>query len=325
MHALIGIGRRRSPFGTLLLYTVFIAGIAFAGDSPGATERYVLSYSPCGPFVIHHPKRLSRMVEHVSTLLCEAVGEIASDLGLEAIDSITVFLAPDGESYQRLHRAHIPEWGAAFSSTGTQTLGINTEAVLRSPRPMRMVIRHELSHLLLAQRIEGIHCPLWFMEGLAMIHSHEWDFRDQWGLMSAAWKKQLPYLDDLVERFPREQDEAVLAYRLSYTAVERLVSERPDVLITLTAFIRELESFDRAFLVTFGETTDEFDIRLHEAIMAKYRTSGTLIQTMPYWLLLTCLFLLTFLIKRYRGRQKLETWEAEETEGPKGTAPGAFN
>jgi hypothetical protein len=325
MCALIGIRRRRSPLPAFLFYTAFFAVFAFNGSGPDAAERYILSRSPCGPFVIHHPKRLTRMAEHVSSLLCEAADEIAPDLGLEEIDSITVFLAPDGESYQRLHRAHIPEWGAAFSSTGTRTLGINTDAVLRSPRPMRMVIRHELSHLLLAQRVGGIHCPVWFMEGLAMIHSHEWDFRDQWGLMGAAWKKRLPYLDDLGERFPREQDEAVLAYRLSYTAVERLLGARRGVLITFTAFVRELENFDRAFLVTFGETTDEFDLRLHESIMAKYRTSGTLIQTMPYWLLLTFLFLLTFLVKRYRGRRKIETWEAEETEGPEGPTTGAFN
>jgi hypothetical protein len=262
-----------------------------------------------GAFVVHYPPRLAAMAETIDGLLCESAVEIASSIGLESIDTINVFIAPDGDSYKSLHRGSLPEWSAAFSLTGSQVLGLNAEAVLRTPRPMKTVVLHELSHLLFAQRIGDVSCPVWFLEGLAMLQSHEWSFADQWELMVAVSRRELPYLDELSGRFPQPAEEASLAYRLSYAAVDELLSAREDDLATLVAFIRELGDFGEAFLATFGETPEDFDVRIHVLIVKRYRTAGTLLHTSPYWAGLTLLFLIVFVVKRARSRRISKRWE----------------
>jgi len=270
-----------------------------------------------GLFRIRHPEGMERMAETVRRLLEESAGDIAFELGLNEIDTIIVYLARGDEDYEELHGAVLPEWSSAFSDPLAQVMGINAEAVLRAPRPVRTVIRHELSHLLLAQRVEGVRCPSWFMEGLAMMQSREWTFSDHWGLMNSVWKKNIPYLEDLEGPFPRKDSEASLAYRISYAAVEELLAERKGALVTLTAFTRDLGDFDRAFLLTFGESVDHYSARFHVMITGRYRTIGTFVQSMPYWSGAAVLFLIAYTVKRIKNRRRLRQWETDDTDAPR--------
>jgi hypothetical protein len=263
---------------------------------------------------MRYPADFVEMAETVEKFLCESTGTMANSLGLESIDTITVLVAPDTKGYRRLHGGRLHEWSAAFSDVRLQVLGINSRAVVRMRRPVRMVIRHELSHLLFTQRVRGVRCPTWFMEGLAMMQSGEWGFDDQWRLVSQIVKKEIPYLEDLAGPFPEGADDAVFAYGISYIAVQELLRERPEDLVTVTAFIRDLGDFDEAFATTFGESTEHFDGRLHIIVGKRYRNIGAIIQTAPYWLIVTVLFLLAFALRRYRNRRRLEEWEKMEAE-----------
>lgn len=284
------------------------AGAAAGSDHD--SERTIRS--SCGAFVIHYPARLDAMAETIEGFLCESAGAVASTVGLESIDTITVLIAPDIEGYRHLHGGRLPDWSAAYSDIHAQVLGLNSRAVIGMRRPIRILIRHELSHLLLAQRLDGIRCPTWFLEGLAMMQSGEWGFGDEWRLARRVVAKDIPYLEDLEGRFPDDADDAAFAYGISYIAVQELLDERTDDLITLTAFIREFGDFDEAFATTFGESPEHFDGRLHIILYKRYRNAGTLIRTTPYWPLLALLFLLAFLIRRYRNRRRLEEWKRRE-------------
>jgi hypothetical protein len=280
-----------------------------ASGDPGAAER--TRRSSCGPFVLTYPARLEAMAGAVEEFLCESTGGIAAELGLESIDTIAVLIAPETSRYRTQHGGRLPDWSAAYSDIRSQVLGIDSRAVVRMRRPIRTVMRHELSHLLFAQRVGGVRCPAWFMEGLAMMQSEEWSFGDQWRFARNAARREIPYLDDLEGRFPDDAEAASFAYGVSYTAVRELLAERAEDLITLTAFVRELGSFDEAFATTFGETLEHFDGRLHVIVRKRYRNIGVMIQTTPYWLPLTLLFLLAAAVKRYRSRRRLAEWERE--------------
>jgi len=296
-----------------IILMIFV-GHAVSVSAAGELHGYQTIGRVGSPFVIHYPSSHSRMAETVEELLVSSGAEIASEIGLERIDTIDVFLASDEQRYREIHGGSVQEWSAAFSDIGNQVLGIHTGAVLRSPRPLKTVIRHELSHLLLAQRVGGVHCPTWFMEGLAMVQSDEWTFSDHWRLMNSVWKRELPYLEDLEGMFPRLARDASLAYGLSYLAVDELFRERGKDLITLTAFIRDLGSFEEAFILTFGESPGDFSIRFHILISRRYGTVGVVVQTAPYWLILALLFVLVYSIKRFRNRRKLQEWERMEVD-----------
>ena len=311
-------------FGTISRIAAFLIALTGVPCAPGAgttgssagdhgDQRVVRSLG--GAFIIRYPERLDAMAETVDRFLCESAGAIATSLGLDTYDTITVMIAPGIEGYRQSHGGRLPDWSAAYSNTGLQILGINSRAVAGMRRPIRTVIRHELSHLLFAQRVGGVDCPAWFLEGLAMRQSGEWGFGDEWRFTGRVVRKEIPYLEDLEGRFPVDADDAAFAYGISYIAVTELLGERPDDLVTITAFIREFGDFDEAFATTFGESPEHFDGRLHVILLKRYRNTGTLIQTAPYWLFLTLLFLLAFGLRRYRNRRRLEEWERRESNG----------
>jgi hypothetical protein len=274
--------------------------------------EYLVRQSTSGSFELHYPAQLQRMAQEIEKLLEASAPDIARQLGVESIKPIRVFLAADDGTYRMLNRGLIPEWGAAFSDLGAQVLGINVDMVLRSPRPLTVVVRHELSHLLFSQRVGPVRAPVWFIEGLAMVQANEWSFSDEWRLMTLAGRRDLPYLETLSGQFPRPSNEASIAYGISYLAVEELLRGRPDAIMTLTAFLRDTGDFDRAFMSTFGQTVYDFASRLYVSVDRRYRTPGVILNATPYWLALAILFVGVYAIKRVQTRRKLEQWEEDE-------------
>jgi hypothetical protein len=273
---------------------------------------YQVLRSENGSFIIFYPPDLERFARETETLLEESTGAIASELGLESIAPIKVIVASDMKTYELLHGGAIPEWGIAFADVESQVLGINVDLVVREPRRYAAVVRHELSHLLLAQRVGAVRMPTWFMEGLAMMQSGEWGFSDEWRFMTMAGRKDLPYLEELRGPFPRSANRAALSYGMSYFAVRKLLGDRPGALVTLTAFIRDSGDFESGFESAFGESAYDFAGKLYVEIDRRYRTAGAILNATPYWSGAALLVVAVYLVKRARNRRKLERWEEEE-------------
>ena len=299
-------------FASLIVAALALALVPRAGAAEDALKGYQVLKSSDGTFILLYPPHLERMAREIDKLLEESERGIAGELGLEKIGTIKVILASDTKTYRMLHQGKVPEWGIAFSSLEDQVLGINVDLVVRNPRPFSIVVRHELSHLLLSQRVEGAPVPTWFMEGLAMRQAGEWGFSDEWRLMTMAARRSLPYLEELRGAFPPSADEAALDYGLSYLAVDELLRDRPGALMTLTAFIRDTRDFESAFKSTFGISTYDFAGKLYVEIDRRYKVPGTILNATPYWLALALLFVGVYVAKRVRTRRKLERWEEEE-------------
>jgi hypothetical protein len=306
---MLGRGQMKLVVAAIMFLSVMVP---FAAPARSGSEDYETRTSAEAPFVFIYPPRLSRMADTVEEILVRTYEEIARAVGLEQLDTVTVYIAGDEETYRRLHGGLVPEWGIAYSRRDGREIGIDAGAVLRTPQPLETVIRHELSHIALTERVGGAACPRWFAEGLAMIQSREWGFEDQWGLMSSVWKKSLPSIEDLEGSFPHGAEDATLAYRVSYYAVDELLRRRPEDLVTLTSFIRDLGDFDRAFLLTFGESPVHYSDRIYVQIVDRYATAAMLMRSMPYWGILSVLVILAYLFKRLRARRKLKEWESQE-------------
>jgi hypothetical protein len=269
-----------------------------------------------GICVIYYPRRLEPMAREVEGIIEVSARGIARELGLDTIRQMRVYIAPDNESFRYLHDYRLPDWGAAFSELNSQLLGINAALAARSPRPLKFVVCHELSHLLLAQRVEGVRVPRWFLEGLALLQSHEWDLSDTWELMNLSARKKLPDLDDLASVFPRQRDDATLAYGESYVAVDELFRGRPEALSTLTSFIRDRRDFDAAFETTFGRTPAQFGAVVSGIMYRKYKVPGTIVNAGPLWLAFALFFIAVYVAKLAQTRRKVEAWERRDHHPP---------
>jgi hypothetical protein len=300
----------------LLAAIVFATAPRPAAARQTAGENVPLGYqvlkTGSGSFIIFYPPQFAKMARETGTLLEESSGEIASELGLESIAAIKVIIASDMKAFELLHGGEIPEWGIAFADVESQVLGINVDLVVRNPRDFSTVVRHELSHLLLAQRVGGVRMPTWFMEGLAMMQAEEWDFSDEWRFMTTAGGRDLPYLEELRGPFPRSADRASLSYGMSYFAVRQLLGDRPGSLVTLTAFIRDAGDFESGFESAFGRTVYDFAGKLYVDIDRRYKMAGTILNAAPYWTGAALIFVAVYLVKRARSRRRLERWEEEE-------------
>ncbi|MCX5753819.1 MAG: hypothetical protein NTW97_09295 [Candidatus Krumholzibacteria bacterium] len=301
---------------------LLLVGIAFAAASrpavprPAAAENVPVGYQILeagnGSFIVFYPPQFAKMARETGALLEESSGGIARELGLESIDGVKVIIASDIRAFERLHGGEIPEWGIAFADVENRVLGINVDLVERDPSRFSIVVRHELSHLLLAQRVGGASMPTWFVEGLAMMQAGEWTLSDEWRFMTTAGRRDLPYLEELRGPFSRSADRAALSYGMSYFAVRKLLADRPGSLMTLTAFIRDTGDFESGFESTFGQTVYDFAGRLYVDIDRRYKTAGAILNAAPYWTGAAFLFVAVYLVKRARNRRKLERWEEEE-------------
>jgi hypothetical protein len=278
-------------------------------------EGYDSRSAACGTYVIYYTDRGEKLAEEVEKILCRSAGEIAAQIGLEEVSPVAFIIAPDTPSFRLLHGGRLPEWGEAFGDSRRMIIGIDASRVLLSNRPFKTVVLHELSHVFLSQRTAGARYPSWFAEGIAMRQSREWTLSDQWGLALNVWRQDTPRLEDLRGRFPKSEDRAVMAYRVSYAAVDELIGHDERKLVTFTAFLRDTGDFEKAFTLTFGETVDEFSERFEAAMRSRYRHTSLFLNISPYGLTLSGLFLLAYFIKKRRSRMKVEQWEREEA-GP---------
>ena len=298
----------------LLLSFLFPAGPAASYDRKfvEGLDGYYARSAECGTYIIYYAEGGERLSAEIDKITCRSVGEIAAEIGLETILPVAFVIAPDTPSFRHLHGGRLPEWGEAFGDSRRMIIGIDASRVLLSGRPLETVVRHELSHVLLAQRTAGAHCPTWFVEGIAMRQSREWTLRDQWHLALTVWREDMPSLEDLRGRFPKSAAKAAMAYRVSYAAVNVLLAGGERDMITFTAFLRDSGDFEKAFTLTFGETAGEFSGRFAATMRSRYRKTALFLSISPYGLSFSVLFLLADFIKRSRSRRKIEQWERED-------------
>ncbi len=308
----------------LLLTAVLLSAVLFPAGPVASYDRkfvedlggYYARSAECGTYIIYYADSGERLTAEIEKMVCRSAGEIAAGIGLEDVSPVAIVIAPDTPSFRLLHSGRLPEWGEAFGDSQKMIIGIDASRVLLSGRPLETVVRHELSHVLLAQRTAGAHCPTWFVEGIAMRQAREWTLRDQWHLALTVWREDMPRLEDLRGRFPKSAGKAAMAYRISYAAVNELLAGEKRNLITFTAFLRDTGDFEKAFTLTFGETVGEFSGRFEATMRSRYRKTALFLNISPYGLALSVLFLLAYFIKKSRSRRRIEQWEREDAEPP---------
>ncbi len=300
----------------LVLLSVAGPAITYDRNFVESLDGYYARPVSCGNHIIYYGDRGEKLAIEIEKILCRAAGDIAAGVGLEKVSPVAFIIAPDTPAFRRLHGGRLPEWGEAFGDSRRMIIGIDASRVLLSNRPLETVVRHELSHVFLAQRTGRAPCPSWFVEGIAMRQSREWTLGDQWRLALAVARDDVPRLEDLQGRFPKSSGKAAVAYRISYAAVEELIGAEERDIVTFTAFLRDTRDFEKAFTLTFGETTAEFSGRFEASMRSRYHRTSLFLNISPYGLMLSALFLFVYFLKRNRSRKKVEEWESEDPGPP---------
>jgi hypothetical protein len=253
-----------------------------------------------------------RVADRVAEICLESVPEIAAGLGLREVSPFRVFLIPDLEEYGRRMNVKFPAWGVAFAFMESQVMLVDVKRASNAWNTLEKVIPHELSHILVAQRVGNIRMPVWFLEGLAQWQAHQWSIVESWRLMEAVWGNRAPYIGRIADGLPAEESSVREAYRVSYAAFQHRFDKQMDLVPEFLDEVAARGEFDQAFESFWGETQFDYYVRFSDHLVSKYRSGLMLFQTGPLFTLVAVLFVFVIFARWLRNRRRLR--EMEESE-----------
>jgi len=256
-------------------------------------------------------------VDAVAALWPIVSPSIAAGVGLEHPAPVEIVLLR-GRTFRPWARGLIPEWGVGFANWPTGPIVLDMDAVLRGDQGLSRILRHELSHVYLGQRVGArAGLPRWFVEGVAQAQSGEWRWHERFALLRGASAGSLPALERIGKAFPEGGAAAARAYALSLAAVlelqDRLRAQGGwKALIDGTV---RCGRFDQAFLELTGQTVHRFALDFDARIQGRYGWIAALSQVASIFTLMTLLFLVGAARSYWRKRRRLAQMEEEEGQG----------
>jgi len=265
------------------------------------------------PVMIHHDRGSERVARRVGEICSEELPELIDELGLDRMTPIDVFISQDIGEYQNALGPDLPRWGIAFAMLREQRIVVDVARATRAFNSLDRVVPHELSHLLLAQKVGAVAFPIWFVEGLAQWQAHEWTLIDSWQLMNSVWSKDTPTLMQLMNTYPGSEQRARAAYRISYAAFTDLFASKPETLAPFLELVASEGSFLTAFEALRGKSVQTYSAEFQNHLDARYHSWLLVFQSGPLFSIAAVLFLVVILRHIIRNRRKVQEMERQLT------------
>jgi hypothetical protein len=259
-----------------------------------------------------------KVASEVAEICKKTIPKLSRQIGLVSVSPFRVFLIADIEEYEERVGLALPPWGVAFAFPESRIMLVDVPRAAGAWNTLENVIPHELSHMLLAERAEGVRFPLWFAEGLAQWQAGEWSLAESWRLMESVWARRSPPLARVVSSMSAHEDRARDAYRVSYEAFQYRFDGHTERLGEFLGEAARRGDFGEAFAAFWNESEAEYYARFDEHLARKYSRGLMLFQTGPLFTLASVLFLLVVLRLWLRNRRTLKAMDEAERRRPSG-------
>jgi hypothetical protein len=298
--------RRRNRALPIFVFAAVAVLAPATAFSPAARTRVLDPF----PVTIRYPPRYGRVAAKVDEIARAELPRLMSELGLLRLAPIEIVVTDDARDYDASLTPKLPNWGIAFAILEEQRILVDVEKATRAYNSLDEVVPHELSHLLLRQRVRAAELPIWFSEGLAQWQAREWSLVDSWQLMQTVWAGRAPRVADLERGYPAAEARAQEAYRISYAAFTDLFAEvgfakLPEFL----AVVEARESFGAGFSEYWGFSVGEYADYFQDDIERRYRSKAFAFQTVPLFSFAALVFLAVIVRHTIRRRRKLAQME----------------
>jgi hypothetical protein len=290
---------------TLLIALAALAAVA----THARAEELTRDLAPL-PVTIRYENRYGRVADKVTEICRDQLPRIESEIGLTGMTPIEIVITHDARGYDQRLEEGLPEWGIAFAVLEEQRILVDVNKATSAFNSLEEVVPHELSHLLVFQRVPRVRFPLWFLEGMAQWQAREWSMVDAWALMNSVWNGTAPRLRDMTYNYPGNAERAQAGYRVSYAAFTELFSaggfER------LPEFLGEVArqgSFETAFVDFWGFTLADYGAYFQDDLERRYRSKLFFLQEGPLLGFAAVLFLAVIVRYLIRSRRKFRQLE----------------
>jgi hypothetical protein len=175
------------------------------------------------------------------------------------------------------------------------------------------LMRHELTHVALADATAEHPVARWFNEGLAIRESGELPWQRRLALMDASAAHRLLPLAELERTFPEDARGVALAYAESADFVQFLMREPDRARFgSLLERIRGDIPFERALDDAYGIDLRRLEYEWREDVSRRYSLLPLITGGGVLWTFVVALSVLAWASRRGRAKAKLAQWATEE-------------
>jgi hypothetical protein len=269
-----------------------------------------------GWLVFELPQSVRDRVDGLARDADEFRDRVAADLAQPVLDHVVVRIARTPEQMAELSPQGAPPppyaAGVAHPSLHLALLALQAPQTWEAP-DLAELLRHELTHLALADAVAGHHVPRWFDEGLAVHESGELPAARFWALWNATLSKRLLPLADLDRGFPVDRYDVNVAYAESADFVRFLMRAADRARYgSLVDRVRAGVPFDRALEDAYGTSIHKLEYEWSEERGRKFGLAPMLTGSGLLWVTIVGLMVAAWIKRRRRAQEKLAQWAREE-------------
>jgi hypothetical protein len=271
-----------------------------------------------GPLRIAYDPRIESAIQLTLNSVLQDATSLADQLGMTSLPPVEIRLVPDEQTLRELAPLNAPPpryaVGVAYPSIRL-TLVSMREPQTAALADVRRVLRHELSHLLLALATNDAPIPRWFSEGLAVTQAAEHSFERFEQLMLASWTRSLIPIATLNQSFSASADIVDLAYAQSADFVAYLLQR--DGLARLSVFCEHLRrgvGFEAAIQATWSVSLRSAELAWKDDVAGRHMLLPFLAGAGLMWGLASLLLVLGWWRSRLRAKRTLKRWALQEAE-----------
>jgi hypothetical protein len=243
---------------------------------------------------------------------------LSEELGEAPLDHARVRIArtPDQMTELAPEGAPPPSYaaGVAYPSIGVALLALQAPGTWEAPDLLEL-LRHELTHIALADAVAGHHVPRWFNEGLAIYESHEAPWSRRAALGEASFSKRLLPFAEIDQGFPLDSYAVNVAYAESASVVGFLLRDSDRARFgSLVDRVRAGAAFERALEDAYGIDLRKLEYEWREEVSRHFSIIPVLTGGGLLWLVISVLAAVAWANRRKRAKAKLAQWAREEAE-----------
>lgn len=304
--------RRAALAGLAALAAVAPAPSAAAGQGPAGA-------APAAPrVVIEAPPELDYARQRLEPVDATRLAGLARLVGLDDPGPpIRVVLASERSDVA----ARVPDWVAGLALGAAGPVVIFPERATNYPYDsLENVLRHEVTHVLIARAAGGRPVPRWFHEGLAMSAERRWDLGDRGRLVYELTLSRQTGHRELDRLFSGDRRAQERAYALSGALVRDIVEhDGPAAPREMLRAVAGGASFEAAFLQATGTTLEDAEAAFWRrqriwTIWVPFLTSTTAL-----WMAVTALAVYAMRRRHRQRNEQRERWD-EGDEGEEADA-----
>lgn len=232
---------------------------------------------------------------------------------------VNVVIAESRQAFQTYSQNSLPNWAAAVYISPQNLILVKSPSWSGSLPGLEKDFLHELSHLYLAHKFQGVSIPLWYNEGLAeYLSGAQINMMQAFKISNALFAGNIVDLADIESVLGFSQPQAELAYLQALSAVQYLNELLVQEGYNLQSFheIIVQKGWSAALQECIGTDDIGFEVQWYQSLEKKYRWIMLVDFDNLVWIILVVVLFLALYLIRLRNKKKMRKWEEESDYSP---------